>query len=138
MGSDMLVQYVAIKQKRDNVKEHKLLEEEIIERVTKQMSLADLDVYCDKVYGEWMADHYRNSKSHDEVAMADFVRNEIIQTVKETFESLGYRDVGMFRFKGFNFYITGGLSSSDPPTDTYSVFEKFNALHQTVRGDDVL
>lgn len=54
------------------------------------------------------------------------------KTVEEVFASLEYRDVTTWYYKNVVFYLTGGMSWGDSPTDTYDCFMKFSLLPDKV------
>jgi len=54
------------------------------------------------------------------------------ETVEEVFNSLDYRDVTTWYYNEIVFFLTGGMSWGDSPTDTYDCFMKFSLLPDKV------
>ena len=54
------------------------------------------------------------------------------QTAEEVFNSLDYRDVTTWYYNEIVFYMTGGMSWGDSPTETYDCFMKFSLLPDKV------
>ena len=52
--------------------------------------------------------------------------------VQEFFKSLGYRDMGSLTFKGYEIYLSGGMSFGDEPSDSYNTINKLNGLPKEI------
>ena len=54
---------------------------------------------------------------------------EIMRKVVERFfDNVDCRDIGSILFKGYNIYLSGGMSWGDSPTDSYDAISTFNLL----------
>jgi hypothetical protein len=80
---------------------------------------ADLEEIKEKMFNKIDADFKDNADDYKEI-------------VKGLFETLESRDVASFSRLGRDFYLTGGMSWWDNPTESYDHFEGFWALPEEI------
>ena len=113
MGADLILTYFCVPAKSDmnmlRGKIHKYL-------ATRKMSEKDMYELMERGY-------YEDFDFGEEDTRLLF--REI---VNDLFNAIEERDVTWIDLKGKTMWITGGMSWGDTPTESYSVFEKFNSL----------
>lgn len=153
MGADMCIQWVVIKDGKEEESKKKIIEAinkfeipELNEDI-KNKILTKLDSKHSKNFDEfiyfWEDGMFKDTDDNnmpteddedlDEGVLSISRAREIMNdVVKETFDSLNCRDVTYIQRNGETMYLSGGVSWGDSPTDSYDLFSRFNSLPQSI------
>lgn len=118
MGADFLFGCVVV---RDNKNLNRLRERLIDE--CRCLTIADL------TDGDKTALSFEYDLDITEDNWSD-IRDGIVNNIEDTFYiiSQGSREISCLAFKGYNIYLTGGMSWGDSPTDAFDVFNRFDLM----------
>jgi len=145
MGSDFCFSYVILKHTEEET-QRRIIEMidkfEILElndnpknkviNSLKENKSENLKQFCglwEEVNGDFENDY---PVFEGKVITEKLAREKMKEIVNEFFGCLSLRDVGNIRFKGYEIYLSGGMSWGDSPTDSYNTMNKFNLLPTSI------
>ena len=154
MGADFCFSWVAIKEKAEKTAEDKMLNtikkfnipelsenkrQKILNKL-KETESENFKEFCglweeglngDFEEGkpvEFIEDKKTGATKEVKVITENRAKEIMKEVVNGFFRSRGFRDMGSFNFKGYQIYLSGGLSYGDNPTDDYETINKLLLL----------
>lgn len=150
MGADLIFSWFAIKKEKYNPKDLKESEKKMLKAVDKltEKDISEILEFLEESDEldnvETEVDKLKKSEKDPRKRIVNSLENKdnkywmkaakpfIKKIIKETFQSLDYRDVGNITHKGDIIFLSGGMSWGDLPTDSCDTFNKFGMLPKKI------